>query len=83
MNMHSDPQDFQHTQVANLQPLLQRQKTAFDAEPNPDWPTRKGWLKALDKMLDKHADTFVRAIAASFFPQPLGVMQWRTGRRPR
>lgn len=64
--MHSDPTHFQHTQVANLKPLLQRQQAAFAVAPNPDWATRKGWLKSLDKMLDRHADAFVEAIAADF-----------------
>ncbi|MEO0637085.1 MAG: coniferyl aldehyde dehydrogenase [Pseudomonadota bacterium] len=70
MNAHLDPttltEPASQTSVSELRGLLERQQAAFAEDPNPDWPTRKGWLKAVGTLVDRHADRFVEAIAADF-----------------
>ncbi|MEN0088011.1 MAG: coniferyl aldehyde dehydrogenase [Pseudomonadota bacterium] len=64
--MHSDTAHLNQTTVSQLRPILEHQRKAFAASVNPDWRTRKAWLKALSGMLDSYEDRFVEAIAADF-----------------
>ena len=50
----------------DLENVLARQKSAFNAEPNPPWPTRKANLQKLGKAIEDHSEAFQKAISEDF-----------------
>jgi len=51
---------------ANLDAVLAKQKTAFNARPNPPWSERKANLQKLGKAIEDHAEEFQKAISEDF-----------------
>lgn len=51
---------------ADLDAVLTKQKTAFNARPNPPWSERKANLQKLGKAIEDHAEEFQKAISEDF-----------------
>jgi len=52
--------------AADLQNMLTRQKAAFNANPNPDWASRKAKLRKLGDAIKANEDAFITAISEDF-----------------
>ena len=54
------------TKPAELDTVLAAQRSAFNAEPNPSWESRKAKLKTLRDLILGHEAEFVKAISDDF-----------------
>ncbi len=54
------------TLPSELSDIIARQKTAFNANPNPSWAIRKANLKKLGELILSHQDEFAQAISEDF-----------------
>jgi len=50
----------------DLDAILRAQKTAFNADPNPSWASRKDKLKRLGNVIAAHGAEFQKAISEDF-----------------
>ncbi len=54
------------TKPDELSAVLNAQRAAFNANPNPDWASRKAKLKTLRDLIQNHEAEFVKAISDDF-----------------
>ena len=54
------------TKPGELDSVLAAQRTAFNADPNPNWPSRKAKLETLRDLILGHEAEFVKAISDDF-----------------
>ena len=54
------------TQPSELSSILAAQRRAFNANPNPNWASRKAKLETLRDLILRHEDDFTKAISEDF-----------------